>query len=68
MVITPPAMVNAYVTNHPLTTVYLNGEAVEGIGLPANLALRRSRGSVRLCESRAVLVGPQTRTISYVYR
>lgn len=38
MVITPPAMVNAYVTNHPLTTVYLNGEAVEGIGLPANLA------------------------------
>ncbi len=73
MVITPPpAMVGSYVTNHPLTPVYLNGEVVTGAGLPADVALAPIPGynsyQYAYVNRVPVLVQPQTRTITYVYR
>ncbi|MEJ2379346.1 MAG: DUF1236 domain-containing protein [Pseudolabrys sp.] len=71
LVITPPATVNAYVTNHPLTPVYLNGEVEAGAGLPADVALAPIPGyayQYAYVNRVPVLVEPQSRTIAYVYR
>jgi hypothetical protein len=44
VVITPPSTVGTYVINHPVAPVYLNGEVVEGVGLPeaSTMAMRIS--------------------------
>jgi hypothetical protein len=39
LVITPPPTVRNYVVSHPVAPVYLNGEVVEGAGLPDDVAL-----------------------------
>ena len=39
LVITPPATVGTYVIDHPVAPVYLNGEVVEGVGLPESVVL-----------------------------
>lgn len=71
LALVPPAAVNSYVTSHPLTPVYLNGEVVEGAGLPQSVALAPIPGyayQYAYVNSVPVLVEPSTRTIAYVYR
>ena len=60
-----------YVVSHPVTPVYLNGEVVEGAGLPDNVALAPVPGTsydYAYVNSVPVLVEPSTRQVVYVYR
>lgn len=71
MVITPPADVGSYVVSHPVSPVYLNGEVVEGVGLPEDVALAPVPGSdydYAYVNNVPVLVEPQTRRVEYLYR
>jgi hypothetical protein len=71
LALTPPAIVHSYVVNHPLTPVYLNGEVVEGAGIPAEVALMPVPGydyDYAYVNSVPVLVEPTTRRVTYVYR
>jgi uncharacterized protein YraI len=71
LVITPPATVGSYVVSHPLTPVYLNGEVVEGAGLPESVALAPVPGydyEYTYVNNVPVLVEPQTRRVEYIYR
>jgi uncharacterized protein YraI len=66
----PPA-VSSYVVSHPVAPVYLNGEVVEGVGLPEDVALAPVPGydyQYAYVNSQPVLVEPQTRRIEYIYR
>jgi uncharacterized protein YraI len=71
LVITPPATVGTYVINHPVAPVYLNGEVVEGVGLPESVALTPVPGTdygYAYVNSLPVLVEPSTRQVEYIYR
>ena len=71
LVITPPAAVGNYVVSHPVTPVYLNGEVVEGVGLPEDVALAPIPGSnydYAYVNNVPVLVEPSTRRVEYLYR
>lgn len=67
----PPAPVGTYVISHPVAPVYLNGEVVEGVGLPEGVALAPVPGSdyqYAYVNNQPVLVEPQTRRVEYIYR
>jgi uncharacterized protein YraI len=67
----PPPPVGGYVISHPITSVYLNGEVVEGVGLPENVALAPIPGydyEYTYINNQPVLVEPATRRVEYIYR
>jgi len=69
--LSPPAAVGSYVVSHPLAPVYLNGEVVEGVGLPEDVALAPVPGfdyQYAYINNQPVLVEPQTRRVEYIYR
>lgn len=71
LVITPPQTVRDYVISHPVEPVYLNGEVVAGVGLPTSVTLAPVPGyrySYAYVNRVPVLVEPQTREVTYVYR
>ena len=71
IVITPPSTVGTYVINHPIAPVYLNGEVVEGVGLPESVAITPVPGSdygYAYINNVPVLVEPSTRQVQYIYR
>jgi hypothetical protein len=70
-VIAPPPTIGSYVVSHPVTPVYLNGEVVEGVGLPPDVALAPIPGSdydYAYVNNVPVLVEPTTRRVEYLYR
>ncbi len=71
IVLNPPKTVQSYVASHPVAPVYLNGEVVEGVGLPEDVALNPVPGydyDYAYVNSVPVLVEPSTRRVEYVYR
>ena len=72
LALNPPPTVNTYIVSHPLNPVYLNGEVVEGVGLPPDVALSPVPGyddyQYAYVNSVPVLVEPRTRRVTYVYR
>jgi uncharacterized protein YraI len=69
--LSPPPAVGSYVISHPVAPVYLNGEVVEGAGLPDTVGLAPVPGSdydYAYVNSVPVLVAPSTRQVVYVYR
>jgi uncharacterized protein YraI len=71
VVISPPAAVGTYVVNHPIAPVYLNGEVVEGVALPEDVALAPVPGfayDYAYVNNVPVLVEPATRQVHYIYR
>jgi uncharacterized protein YraI len=71
LLISPPPTVSSYVVSHPVTPVYLNGEVVEGVGLPENVTLAPVPGydyEYAYVNNQPVLVEPSTRRIEYIYR
>ena len=71
LAITPPPPVGSYVTSHPVAPVYLNGEVVEGVGLPEDVALAPIPGydyQYAYVNHQPVLVEPSTRRVEYIYR
>jgi uncharacterized protein YraI len=71
LVITPPQTVRDYVISHPVEPFYLNGEVVAGAGLPTSVTLAPVPGyrySYAYVNRVPVLVEPQTREVTYVYR
>ncbi|MBS0247454.1 MAG: DUF1236 domain-containing protein [Proteobacteria bacterium] len=67
----PPATVQTYVVQHPVTPVYLNGEVVEGAGLPQDVVLTPVpdyRYDYAYVNGVPVLVEPTTRRVTYIYR
>lgn len=71
LVIAPPPPVGSYVINHPVAPIYLNGEVVEGVGLPEDVALAPVPGydyEYAYVNNQPVLVEPQTRRVEYIYR
>lgn len=57
--------------NHPVAPVYLNGEVVEGVGLPESVALTPVPGTdygYAYVNNLPVLVEPSTRQVEYIYR
>ena len=67
----PPSPVGTYVVSHPVTPIYLNGEVVEGVGLPQDVALAPVPGydyEYAYVNNQPVLVEPQTRRVEYIYR
>jgi uncharacterized protein YraI len=72
LVVAPPSpAVGSYVVSHPVAPVYLNGEIVEGVGLPEDVALAPILGSTyeyAYINDVPVLVEPTTRRVEYLYR
>lgn len=71
IVITPPPTVRSYVVSHPVAPVYLNGEVVEGVGLPENVVLTPVPDydyQYAYVNNVPVLVEPSTRRVHYLYR
>jgi uncharacterized protein YraI len=71
LVITPPPTVGNYVVSHPVSPVYLNGEVVEGVGLPQNVEVAPVPGydyQYAYVNNVPVLIEPQTRRVEYIYR
>jgi uncharacterized protein YraI len=71
LVVTPPPTVGTYVVSHPVAPVYLNGEVVEGVGLPEDVALTPVPGfdyQYVYVNNVPVLVKPSTRRVEYIYR
>ena len=67
----PPPTVQTYVTSHPVAPVYLNGEVVEGAGLPQTVVLSpvpQSQYEYAYVNGVRVLVEPRTRRVTYIYR
>ncbi|HWK95696.1 MAG TPA: DUF1236 domain-containing protein [Pseudolabrys sp.] len=67
----PPPTVQTYVTQNPVTPVYLNGEVVEGVGLPEDVVLAPVpdyQYSYAYVNGVPVLVEPGTRRVTYIYR
>src|SRR5665213_611677 len=67
----PPTTVQTYVTTHPVAPVYLNGEVVEGAGLPPDVVLSpvpQSEYSYAYVNGVPVLVEPTSRRVTYIYR
>lgn len=70
-IIAPPPTIGSYVVSHPVAPVYLNGEVVEGVGLPPDVALAPIPGSdyeYAYVNNVPVLVEPSTRRVEYLYR
>jgi Protein of unknown function (DUF1236) len=70
VVVAPPPAVRSYVISHLVTPVYLNGEVVEGSGLPPDVALAPVSGyqyEYAYVNNARVLVEPQTRRVEYIY-
>lgn len=71
MSIAPPATVQTYVVQNPAAPVYLNGEVVEGVGLPEDVVLTPVPDyeySYAYVNGVPVLVEPGTRRVRYIYR
>lgn len=71
LVITPPPTVRQYVVANPARPVYLQGEVVEGAGLPADVTLSPVpdyQYQYAYVNGVPVLVEPQSRQVLYVYR
>jgi uncharacterized protein YraI len=71
MQIAPPPTVQTYVVQHPVNPVYLNGEVVEGAGLPQDVVLTPvpdQEYSYAYVNGVPVLVEPTTRRVRYIYR
>jgi uncharacterized protein YraI len=71
LALVPPEPVNSYVAGHPVAPVYLNGEVVEGVGLPEDVAIAPVPGTdydYAYVNSVPVLVEPSTLRVTYVYR
>jgi uncharacterized protein YraI len=71
LALNPPPPVGSYVVSHPVAPVYLNGEVVEGVGLPEDVALEPIPGydyQYAYINNQPVLVEPQTRRVEYIYR
>ena len=71
IVITPAPAIGTYVASHPIAPVYLNGEVVEGVALPEDVALAPVPGSTydyAYINNVPVLVEPTTRQVQYIYR
>jgi uncharacterized protein YraI len=71
LALSPPPTVQSYVVSHPVAPVYLNGEVVEGAGLPEDVVLAPVPDSdydYAYVNSQPVLVEPSTRRIEYIYR
>ena len=71
IVISPPPTVGSYVVSHPVAPVYLNGEIVEGVGLPENVVLTPVPDydyQYAYVNNVPVLVEPSTRRVQYLYR
>jgi uncharacterized protein YraI len=69
--ITPPPTVRQYVVSNPVTPVYLNGEVVVGAGLPADVTLTPVpdyQYQYAYVNGQPVLVEPQSRRVTYIYR
>jgi Protein of unknown function (DUF1236) len=69
--LSPPPAVGNYVVSHPLMPVYLNGEVVEGVGLPEDVAVAPVPGfdyQYAYINNQPVLFEPQTRRVEYIYR
>jgi uncharacterized protein YraI len=67
----PPPNVGTYVVDHPIAPVYLNGEVVEGVGLPETVELTPVPSSdydYAYVNNVPVLVEPSTRRVRYIYR
>lgn len=67
----PPATVRTYVTQNPVTPVYVNGEVVQGVGLPEDVVLTPVPDydySYAYVNGVPVLVEPGTRRVTYIYR
>jgi uncharacterized protein YraI len=67
----PPPTVQTYVTSHPVQQVYVNGEVVEGAGLPQTVVLNpvpQSQYEYAYVNGVPVLVEPKTRRVTYIYR
>jgi uncharacterized protein YraI len=67
----PPQAIQTYVVQHPRQQVYLNGEVVEGVGLPPDVALAPvpdSEYQYAYVNGVPVLVEPATRRVRYIYR
>jgi len=67
----PPATVQTYVVQHPVQPVYLNGEVVEGAGLPPDVVLTPvpdQQYSYAYVNGVPVLVEPTSRRVTYIYR
>ena len=71
MSIAPPPTVQTYIVQNPRPQVYLNGEVVEGAGLPPDVALApvpNSEYQYAYVNGVPVLVEPSTRRVRYIYR
>ncbi len=72
LVIAPPPAVGSYVVSHPVAPAYLNGEVVEGVGLPESVATAPVPGyddyRYAYVNNVPVLVNPTTRRVEYLYR
>jgi Protein of unknown function (DUF1236)/Bacterial SH3 domain len=67
----PPQAVQTYIVQNPRPQVYLNGEVVEGAGLPPDVALTAvpdSEYQYAYVNGVPVLVEPSSRRVRYIYR
>lgn len=67
----PPQTVQTYIVQNPRPQVYLNGEVVEGAGLPPSVALTAvpdSEYQYAYVNGVPVLVEPSSRRVRYIYR
>ncbi len=67
----PPPTVQTYIVQNPRPQVYLNGEVVEGAGLPETVTLAPVPGSeyqYAYVNGVPVLVEPASRRVRYIYR
>ena len=67
----PPPTVQTYVVGHPAPPVYINGEVVEGAGLPPDVVLSPVPDyeySYAYVNGVPVLVEPSSRRVTYIYR
>lgn len=71
MSIAPPPSVQTYVVQNPVSQVYVNGEVVEGAGLPQDIVLTPVPNydySYAYVNGVPVLVEPGSRRVTYIYR
>ena len=71
LALAPRPAVSSYVVSHPVALVYLNGEVVEGVGLPEDVALApvpEYDYQYAYINNQPVLVQPSTRRVQYIYR
>ena len=67
----PPPAVQTYIVQNPRPQVYLNGEVVEGAGLPPDVALAPvpdTEYQYAYVNGVPVLVEPSSRRVRYIYR